>query len=137
MTVDGIDLRVGGELDPGEVQQLYVRSTLGERRPFDDLDRLVEVLASSNLVVTAWDGDVLVGIARSLTDHGFVTWLADLAVDERYQRRGVGRELIDRTRREVPRTKLVLGAAPAAVDYYPRIGFEAHPSAWFLPPLEP
>lgn len=136
MTVPGIDFRVGGVLDVGEVAQLYVRSTLGERRPFDDLQRLAVVLEASNLVVTAWDGDLLVGIARALTDHGFVTYLSDLAVDTGYQRRGIGRELIERTRREAPRTRLVLGAAPAARDYYPHLGFEPHPSAWVRDPLE-
>ena len=88
---------------------------------------------NANLVVTAWDGDKLVGIARSLTDFGYVTYLADLAVDEAYQRQGIGKRLIEETRaRMAPTCKIVLLAAPRANEYYPQIGFEHNPRAWVL-----
>jgi hypothetical protein len=31
---------------------------------------------------------------------------------------------------------LILLAAPKAVDYYPHIGMQQHPSCWFIPRVE-
>jgi predicted N-acetyltransferase YhbS len=124
----------GIELD--QVLDLYRASTLGERRPIGDTARMARMWANANLVVTAWDGDLLVGVARSVTDHVYCTYLSDLAVRVSHQRRGIGRELIRRTRDAAPEATLILLSAPKAVDYYPHIGFAQHPSAWTLPPGE-
>jgi len=75
-----IEYRVGNALDLDEVIDLYRTSTLGERRPVDDRERMGNMLRHANLVVTAWEGDLLVGISRSLTDWVYVTYLSDLAV---------------------------------------------------------
>ena len=126
--------RTGNNLDLDQVIELYRDSTLGERRPVDDRERMGAMLRNANLVVTAWDGGLLVGISRSLTDFAYVTYLSDLAVRLSYQRQGIGKELIRITRRESgPDAYLVLLAAPKAVDYYPHIGFNPHHSAWLLP----
>jgi len=115
-----------------QARALYRACSLGARRPIDDDARFGTMLQQANLVVTAWDGTELVGMARSLSDFAYCTYLADLAVDERHQRRGIGRELVRHTRVAAPQASLILLAAPAAVDYYPRIGFERHDSAWLL-----
>ena len=83
-----ITYRTGNDLDLDAVIELYRASTLGERRPVDDRARMAAMLRQANLVITAWDGDLLVGIARSLSDHSFVTYLSDLAVRESHQHRG-------------------------------------------------
>ncbi|MBS2014203.1 MAG: GNAT family N-acetyltransferase [Deltaproteobacteria bacterium] len=126
-----IEYKTGNDLDLDLVIALYRSSTLGERRPVDDRARMQQMLAHANLVVTAWDGPKLVGIARSLTDFAYCTYLSDLAVDLGYQRSGIGRELIRRTQELGGRATVLLFAAPAAVDYYPRIGFSAG-SGWLL-----
>jgi len=128
-----IEYRTGNHLDLDQVIDVYRASTLGERRPVDDRERMGRMLANANLVVTAWDGDLLVGIARSLTDFCYCTYLSDLAVRLSHQKRGIGKELV-RITRELGgmETRVILLAAPKAVDYYPRIGFTAHPSAWML-----
>jgi predicted N-acetyltransferase YhbS len=109
------------------------RSTLGIRRPVDDVPRIEEMLKHANLICTAWDGDKLVGVARSVTDFAYCCYLSDLAVDETYQRQGIGKELIRCTQSRLhPRASLILLAAPKAVSYYPRIGFNAHSSAWTI-----
>lgn len=130
-----ITYRTGNDLPLEQVIELYVASTLGERRPVEDRERMRTMLANANLVVSAWDGEVMVGIARSLTDFAYVTYLSDLAVRESHQRRGIGQELIRRTMAAAgPQAYLTLLSAPKAVDYYPRAGFEKHPSAWILRP---
>jgi predicted N-acetyltransferase YhbS len=128
-----INYRVGNDLDLDTVFDLYRASTLGERRPIEDRAILADMIRHANLVVTAWEGNLLVGISRSLTDFSYVAYLADLAVRDSHQKLGIGRELIVRTRAEMgPRSMIVLLAAPAAVDYYPKLGFTKHGSAWVL-----
>jgi len=128
-----INYRVGNDLDLDRVFDLYRASTLGERRPIEDRATLADMIRHANLVVTAWEGNLLVGISRSLTDFSYVAYLADLAVRDSHQKLGIGRELIVRTRAEMgPRSMIVLLAAPAAVDYYPKLGFTKHGSAWVL-----
>ena len=128
-----ITYQVGNQLELDQVFDLYRASTLGERRPVDDRAILADMIRHANLTVTAWEGDLLVGISRSLTDFSYVTYLADLAVRDSHQKLGIGRELIARTRAEMgPRAMIVLLAAPAAVDYYPKLGFTQHGSAWVL-----
>ncbi|MBL8297070.1 MAG: GNAT family N-acetyltransferase [Rhodanobacteraceae bacterium] len=122
--------------DIATARALYADCSLGARRPTGDDARFGAMLAHANLTITAWDGAALVGISRSLSDFGFTTYLADLAVRDAYQRHGIGRELIRRTQRAAPQAKIVLLAAPAAVDYYPRLGFHHHPQAWLLDPGE-
>jgi predicted N-acetyltransferase YhbS len=130
-----IEYRKGNQLDLDHVIELYRSSTLGERRPVDDPERMDAMIANANLVITAWDGEVLVGIARSVTDFCYTTYLADLAVRESHQRQGIGRELIRRTQEAcTENTRLVLLAAPKAVEYYPRLGFTRHEQCWQLEP---
>jgi predicted N-acetyltransferase YhbS len=127
------DYRVGVDLDLDEVIDLYRASTLGERRPIDDRAVVADMVRHADLVVSAWEGERLVGIARSLTDFVYVCYLADLAVRRSHQKLGIGRELIARTRAALgPRSMIVLLAAPAAEDYYPKLGFSRHGSAWVL-----
>lgn len=128
-----ISYRTGNDLDIDAVIELYQSCSLGARRPSDDRERMSAMLANANLVITAWDGGLMVGISRSLTDFAYATYLSDLAVRESYQNRGIGRELIRLTQEASgPKTTVILLAAPAAVDYYPHIGFTRHESAWLL-----
>jgi ribosomal protein S18 acetylase RimI-like enzyme len=109
------------------------RSTLAERRPVGDLHSIESMLRHANLVCTAWDGAKLVGVARSLTDFDYCCYLSDLAVDRAYQRRGIGRRLIELTQSKLGSgAKVTLLAAPGAVDYYARIGMTRHESAWLI-----
>jgi predicted N-acetyltransferase YhbS len=133
-----IDYRYGNDLDLEQVIELYQESTLGQRRPVDDRQIVADMIRHTNLMVTAWDGDLLVGISRTLTDFSYVGYLSDLAVRQSHQRRGIGIEMIQKTRERMgPRSMLVLLSAPQAVEYYPRIGFSQHNSAWLLRATDP
>lgn len=129
-----ITYQLGNDLDVEEVIAVYRDCTLGARRPITEPDRMAAMLRNANLVVTAWDGSQLVGIARALSDFVYTTYLADLAVRDSHQKQGIGRALIEQVQQQGgPQTRIVLLAAPQAVDYYPHIGFSRHPSAWTLP----
>lgn len=118
-------------LDPAEFVDVLQRSGLSERRPVDDSPRIARMAANSNLIVTARKDGLLIGLARSLTDFGFCCYLSDLAVDRAYQRGGIGRALVERTRQEAGyEATLILLSAPAAMDYYPRLGMELSERAY-------
>jgi ribosomal protein S18 acetylase RimI-like enzyme len=129
------DYRVGEAISPEQFIDVLRRSSLADRRPVDDPDCIAGMLRHADLVVTAWQNGHLVGVARSVTDFTYCCYLSDLAVDQGVQRQGIGRELIRNTREQLgPGCTIVLLSAPAATDYYPRIGFTRHASAWVLFP---
>ena len=130
-----IQYRIGGDLDLDQVIELYRASTLGERRPIDDRERFSGMLKNANLIITVWDGELLVGISRCLTDFNHFTYLADLAVRVSHQKHGIGKELMRLTQiHSGPKTTVLLLAAPAAEKYYPHVGFTHAPQAWLLKP---
>ena len=113
------------------------RSTLGERRPIDDLGRMEKMVEGASLTVTAWSGEEeggqLIGVARALTDFCYSCYLSELAVDVAFQGRGIGRELVRCLgERLEDGCKIRLVSAPAANDFYPKIGFSRNDKCWEL-----
>ena len=125
------------QLGVAEFIDVLTQSTLAERRPVQDQERIARMLAAADLVLTARVDGRLVGVARALTDFAYCTYLSDLAVDVAWQRRGIGRELIRRTHDAAGlQTMLILLSAPAAESYYPHVGLTPHHSCWTLPRSE-
>ncbi|MEQ9563535.1 MAG: GNAT family N-acetyltransferase [Woeseiaceae bacterium] len=128
-----IKYRDDAKLTVDEAIDLYRRSTLSDRRPVDRPDIFEGMLKNANLTITAWHGELLIGISRSLTDFSYVAYLADLAVDEELQGRGIGTQLIQETKKRLGKEcMIVLLAAPKANAYYAKVGFEHNPRAWVL-----
>jgi GNAT superfamily N-acetyltransferase len=136
IVLEQLTYRYGNDLHPDVYLELFAASTLGERRPVDDRARMLAMLEHSNLVITAWEGELLVGLSRSVTDFVWTTYLADLAVRQSHQRSGIGSELMRRTQAAAPQAKLLLLAAPAALAYYPHAGFTKLTNAFQLWPDE-
>jgi len=127
-----ITYKVENDLDPAEFIDVLNRSTLGERRPVDDFSRIKKMCENANLIVTARLDVKLIGIARSITDFVYCTYLSDLAVDKDYQKKGIGKRLIEETKKQAPKAKLILLSAPAAIGYYPKIGMKKHNQCFIL-----
>ncbi|MFM9027273.1 MAG: GNAT family N-acetyltransferase [Bacteroidota bacterium] len=110
---------------PDTDQLIDVLRSSGINRPITERERISKMFLNSNLLITAWDGNLLVGVSRSLTDFCYCCYLSDLAVRSEYQHSGIGSRLIGLTREHIgPGTSLILLAAVPAMDYYPNIGFE-------------
>jgi GNAT superfamily N-acetyltransferase len=130
------------ELDPSLKPEEFVdvlrRSTLAERRPVEEPDTIVGMLAHADIILTARDkSGLLIGISRAVTDFNYCTYLSDLAVDVAYQGQGIGRELIRRTHGTAGlKTRLILLSAPAAQTYYPHVGMRQHCSCWTIDPTK-
>ena len=115
-------------------RDILVASTLAERRPINDSERLERMLRHADIIVTARDGERLVGVSRAITDFAYCCYLSDLAVDIAYQHQGIGKRLIAETRTRAGEcATLILVSAPAAETYYPKIGMRRHASCWTIP----
>lgn len=127
-----ITYTIENNLSPEEFINILNESGLAERRPVEDLPRIVTMIKNSNLIITARVDKKLIGVARSLTDYGFAIYLSDLAVSMEYQMLGIGKELIRHTKRAASQARLILLAAPSAIEYYPKIGMKQHMACFFL-----
>ena len=117
-----------------EFIDVLAHSSLGARRPIDDLATMEGMVKNADLTVTAWDGETIVGVSRSITDFHYACYLSDLAVKDAYQGLGIGKKLIQLTNEQLGHhCKLLLISAPAASEYYPKLGFVKNDRAWELP----
>ena len=113
------------DITPQSDQIIDVYNSSGINRPTTDKQRIERMYTNSNLILTAWDNDKLVGISRSLTDFCYCCYLSDLAVRKEYQKSGIGRKLIHLTKEKIgEQTTLILLAAPSAMGYYPKVGMQ-------------
>ena len=109
--------------DIDDIIEVYRSS--GINRPIEDKIRINRMYSQSNLIITAWHNAKLVGISRSLTDFCYCCYLSDLAVALDYQNQGIGKNLIALTKETIgEQTTLILLAAPEAINYYPKVGFD-------------
>lgn len=126
-----IDYQLHTPLAATDIARLFDAS--GIKRPTGDLSRITRMFANANLVVSAWSGGQLVGVCRALTDFSYCCYLSDLAVDRAFQHQGIGRELVARVQAAVgDEVSIVLLSAPDAMDYYPKLGFEALDNSFVL-----
>lgn len=117
---------IENDLNADEFIDVLLRSGLGARRPVDERERIATMLENSNLIVTARDGNGgLIGVSRCITDYAYCCYCSDLAVDRKWQSRGVGRELVRRSREAAGSgATFLLLSAPGVEDYYLHTGFE-------------
>jgi predicted N-acetyltransferase YhbS len=128
-----IQYKLNPKLTTDEFIDILNRSTLGERRPIDDKECIDGMLKNADIIVVAIDNEKIVGVARSVTDYNYCCYLSDLAVDQKYQKHGIGKKLINITQEQLnKKCKIILLSAPDATEYYPKIGFTQHTSAWTL-----
>lgn len=118
---------------PTVAQIIELYDEAGLPRPIHDEARIQKMYENSNLIISAWDGDVLVGVARSITDWCWSCYLADLAIRPSHQKDGIGKKLIELTREKIgEETMLLLLSVPTAMDYYPKVGFAKQESSFII-----
>jgi predicted N-acetyltransferase YhbS len=118
-----ITYRINNTIKAEELSLVFKAS--GIKRPSDDLQRLQRMLNNADIVISAWDNNKLIGIARSITDFSYCCYLSDLAVDMEYQKKGIGKRLVELTQSEIgDEVAFLLLSSPIAMEYYPHIGFE-------------
>ncbi len=128
-----IEYKVNPPITTDEFIEVLKNSTLGERRPIDDIECIKGMVKNANIIITATQNDKIVGLARAVTDFHYCCYLSDLAVDKSCQKSGVGKKLIEIVQAQIGENcKIILLSAPQAAEYYPKIGFKQHQSAWVI-----
>jgi len=126
-----IEYRVDAPLALADI--LRVLDASGIQRPTADPARIGRMFDAADIVVSAWHGERLVGLCRALTDFSYCCYLSDLAVDQAFQRRGIGSGLVERLRAALgDEVSIVLLSAPTAMGYYPALGFAPAGNAFVL-----
>lgn len=121
------------EIIPTAEQIIELYENSGLPRPTNDKERIKKMFQNSNLIITAWDKEILVGISRNITDWVWSCYLADLAVRHEYQKLGIGKKLIEITKEKVGEQSMVLLlSVPTAMEYYPKVGFTKQESSFIM-----
>ena len=115
-----------------EFQFILEDSGLSARRPMEDPLLLERMIKGSNLLITARLEGQLVGLLRGLSDFCYRSFIADLAVAHSYQRKGIGRQLIQVARNQAPDARLILFSAEDALPFYEKLGFHLHERCYQL-----
>jgi len=115
-----------------EFQDILLQSGLSKRRPMGQPQFLERMISGANLLVTARENGKLVGLLRGLSDFCYRTFVADLAVAQSHQRRGIGKQLLARCRQLAPEARILLLSAEDAVPFYQKIGFHLHERCYQL-----
>ena len=116
---------------PDQIIELYENS--GLPRPTNDKERIQKMFLNADLIITAWDKNLLVGVSRNITDWVRSCYLADLAVRQEYQKFGIGKRLIELTKEKVGlQCMVLLLSVPTAMEYYPKVGFTKQESSFII-----
>jgi ribosomal protein S18 acetylase RimI-like enzyme len=112
------------DIDLDQLTMLF--NAVGWERRTIDRDRLAQLVRGSLYIVSAWDGDRLVGFARAISDGAFNAYISTVAVLPAYQKRGIGRELIQHLLASRDHLQFVLHANENAYPFYLHLdlGFE-------------
>ena len=103
-----------------ELSALYRIAPLGDKRAED----LRVAFANSRFVCFVYDGAMLVGVGRVLADGVDCAYLCDVAVHPKYQRRGLGRAIVNRLKElSAGHRKIILYANPGKEPLYAQLGF--------------
>jgi predicted N-acetyltransferase YhbS len=121
------------DFTPSPDEIIFLYENCGLPRPTEDRERIRKMYENSDLIVTAWDADKLVGVSRCITDWVWSCYLADLAVMKEYKESGIGKKLIELSKEKVGiQSMVLLLSVPTALEYYPKVGFTQLDNAFIL-----
>jgi len=121
-----ITYRTTGDVDIFQLAKLFEQA--GWHHRTKDLGCLARVVSGSTLVVSAWDGDVLVGFARANSDGASDAHISTVAVHEGYRRQGIGLELIRRLVKGHDDLAFIVHAPTELAPFCVKAGFKPAPN---------
>lgn len=87
---------------------------------------LVQAVANSTWVTTAWQGEQLVGLVRAMSDEVSILYVQDILVHPQAQRHGVGRRLLEAALARFAHVRqkvLITDDEPRQHAFYQALGF--------------
>tara|TARA_B100000700_G_C14757639_1_gene720546 strand:+ start:333 stop:785 length:453 start_codon:yes stop_codon:yes gene_type:complete len=109
-----------------KLQILFNQNTLwGKDRTIDQIKRM---LANSNVIITLWYKNNLIGFGRATTDQVYRAVLWDIVVSKDVQRSGLGKVIVE----ELLKDKKIISAEKVYLmttdskDFYTQLGFKVN-----------
>jgi GNAT superfamily N-acetyltransferase len=125
--VDRLVLRKDVLVEPEALARLF--RAVGWYRKAGDVPRLARMLEGTTQMVSAWDGERMVGFARAISDQAYNGYISSVAVHPRWQGKGLGERLIQALMAQNDEIKFVLTAVPGIHGFYEGLGFTTDPEA--------
>ena len=111
-----IELSERRNIDKDQVLELYRKNNWSSA---DKPDELMKALGNSHALISAWDGDKLVGLGNSISDGYLVVYYPHLLILPEYQGKGIGRMIMQRLQSEYSGFhQQILVADGKAIDFY-------------------
>ncbi len=117
-----IELKETRNIELEDILSVYIANNWSSA---EKPDKLYKGLLNSHSLVTAWDGDRLVGLGNALSDGYLVVYYPHLIVHPEYQGKGIGKLILDRFQEKYGDFhQQILVADGKAIDFYKKCGFE-------------
>lgn len=113
------------KVDYGKLKTLF--NEVGWTDKTDDINRLKTMVENSQIVVTAWDEETMIGFARCTTDYVFNGQINNVVVDSKYRRKGIGKVLINTILDSSKQVTYMLRGDIESEKFYRSLGFEDGP----------
>ncbi len=111
------------DIDPAQLVRLYRQAPWAQGRTLEDARAM---LSHTDVVISAWDGDKLVGFGRVLTDYTYRASIWDVIVDKSYQGQKIGTELVQRILHHPSLKKVELfWLCTRMPGFYEKLGFSS------------
>lgn len=124
-----LEFKVNEPLLPEQLAEVFRLS--GLKRPYHDLERMEKMIDQADVLISCRDGERVVGIARAITDYCYCCYLSDLAVVKEYQKRNIGKDLVQLLQKTLgDQVSIVLLSSEEALSFYPQIGLEQATNAF-------
>ena len=117
-----IEIKETKEVNKEKIIELYQANKWSSA---EKPDLLYKALMNSDSLITAWDGNRLVGLGNAISDGYLVVYYPHLLVHPDYQGKGIGRMIVDRFQKKYGHFhQQMLTADGRAIDFYRKCGFE-------------
>jgi GNAT superfamily N-acetyltransferase len=113
------------DIDPSHLVRLYDHAPWAKGRTADDARQM---LAQTDLAVSAWDRDCLVGFGRVLTDYVYRASIWDVIVHPDYQGQDIGTQIMERILHHpnLKRVELFWLCTRDKQTFYEKLGFSSN-----------
>lgn len=117
-----------------QILELHNKTEMG--RSVEMKDKFIKAYKNRYSVVTCWFGKSLVGFGTMISDGEMYSSIFDVVIDPAFQKKGIGREIVDRLVSTAPETCIHLTSTFGNEEFYQKVGFKKHKTAFAKYPWE-
>lgn len=118
-----MEIKLGIIPEKEQIMTLY--EDVGWTSYTDEAELLIKAIENSLNVWTLWEGQKLIGLARTIGDGATICYLQDILITKSYQGRGLGSELLKeilKANEEIPQFVLLTDDTEKTRRFYKKAG---------------